>query len=294
MVGLFLGYGAPRVEVGDGWLRAGRARIAGEFLGEAEPLDAAETRRVAGPGADARAYLLLRPYLKRASGDRARRPRPHAVLAGEHPRPRAPRHRHPGDLAAPGPRDSLPAWLNSGGSKLWTVFSLVSALGAAALAKKALDTGWQRRDRQAPAGEPRRPRRPDGRGDRLGGGRAAPSSRSRGCSPSAGRRTTTGAPPATCPRSSRRTDPGTTKPARSPGRAVLDGGACRLRARWSTRPGLDSRSRPRGLSRGSLDLLRRRARSSSRPPLRQRSRGRSSASRPRAGCGDGPGSSSCT
>ena len=66
MVGLFVGYGAPRVEVGDGWLRAGRARIAGEFLGDAEPLDAAETRRVAGPGADARAYLLLRPYLKRA------------------------------------------------------------------------------------------------------------------------------------------------------------------------------------------------------------------------------------
>ena len=66
MVGLFLGYGAARVEVGDGWLRAGRARITGEFLGDAEPLDAAETRRVAGPGADARAYLLLRPYLKRA------------------------------------------------------------------------------------------------------------------------------------------------------------------------------------------------------------------------------------
>jgi hypothetical protein len=32
---------------------------------------------------------------------------------------------------------------DSGGSKLWTVFSLVSALGAAALAKKALDTGWR-------------------------------------------------------------------------------------------------------------------------------------------------------
>jgi hypothetical protein len=66
MIGIFLGYGAPRVEVADGWLRAGRARIAGEFLGEAEALDAAETRRVAGPGADARAYLLLRPYLKRS------------------------------------------------------------------------------------------------------------------------------------------------------------------------------------------------------------------------------------
>ena len=66
MAGLFLGYGAPRVQVEGGWLRAGRARIAGEFLADAQPLDAAETRRVAGPGADVRAYLLLRPYLKRA------------------------------------------------------------------------------------------------------------------------------------------------------------------------------------------------------------------------------------
>lgn len=66
MVGVFLGYGAPQVEVVDGWLRAGRARIAGEFLGEVEALDAAETRRVAGRDADVRAYLLLRPYLKRA------------------------------------------------------------------------------------------------------------------------------------------------------------------------------------------------------------------------------------
>ena len=66
MVGLFLAYGAPRVEVEAGWLRAGRARISGEYLGDAESLDAAETRRVAGPGADARAYLLMRPYLKRA------------------------------------------------------------------------------------------------------------------------------------------------------------------------------------------------------------------------------------
>jgi Protein of unknown function (DUF4235) len=32
---------------------------------------------------------------------------------------------------------------DSGGSKLWAVFSLVSTLGAAALAKKALDTGWK-------------------------------------------------------------------------------------------------------------------------------------------------------
>jgi hypothetical protein len=30
----------------------------------------------------------------------------------------------------------------SGGSKIWTVFSLVSALGAAAFAKKAIDKSW--------------------------------------------------------------------------------------------------------------------------------------------------------
>jgi hypothetical protein len=66
MVLLFLTYGAPRVDVEDGWLKAGRARIPGQYVGGAEALDPAETRRVAGPGADARAYLLLRPYLKRA------------------------------------------------------------------------------------------------------------------------------------------------------------------------------------------------------------------------------------
>jgi Protein of unknown function (DUF4235) len=32
---------------------------------------------------------------------------------------------------------------DSGGSKVWTVFSLAAALGAAAVAKKALDTGWR-------------------------------------------------------------------------------------------------------------------------------------------------------
>ena len=35
-------------------------------LGSAEALDAEATRRVAGVEADARAYLLLRPYLRRA------------------------------------------------------------------------------------------------------------------------------------------------------------------------------------------------------------------------------------
>jgi len=66
LAGLLLSYGNARVSVSDGWLRAGRARIEAEHLGEVAALDAEETRRVAGPEADARAYLLLRPYLKRA------------------------------------------------------------------------------------------------------------------------------------------------------------------------------------------------------------------------------------
>jgi hypothetical protein len=63
---LLVSYGGARVSVADGWFRAGRARIEAVHLGTATALDPEETRRVAGPEADARAYLLLRPYLKRA------------------------------------------------------------------------------------------------------------------------------------------------------------------------------------------------------------------------------------
>ena len=63
---LFLGYGAARISVHDGVLTAGRARIPLVHVGEVVSLDADDTRRLAGRDADARAYLLLRPYLKRA------------------------------------------------------------------------------------------------------------------------------------------------------------------------------------------------------------------------------------
>lgn len=49
-----------RVAVEDGALVAGRARLPVHFVSEVEVLDAERTRWVAGPGADARAYLLLR------------------------------------------------------------------------------------------------------------------------------------------------------------------------------------------------------------------------------------------
>jgi hypothetical protein len=65
MVSLLVGYGRARVAVEGGTLRAGRAHIALEHVGEVTALDAEGVRRLAGVDADARAYLLLRPYLKR-------------------------------------------------------------------------------------------------------------------------------------------------------------------------------------------------------------------------------------
>jgi energy-coupling factor transporter transmembrane protein EcfT len=62
----FVAYGSATIVVEDGHLRAGRARVEAAYLGSAEPLDAEASRRIAGRDADARAYLLLRPYLKRA------------------------------------------------------------------------------------------------------------------------------------------------------------------------------------------------------------------------------------
>lgn len=59
-------YGAARVVVDHDTFRAGRAHIAGSHIGAVSALDPGQTRRIAGMDADARAYLLLRPYLKRA------------------------------------------------------------------------------------------------------------------------------------------------------------------------------------------------------------------------------------
>ncbi|SFC00694.1 Protein of unknown function [Nocardioides terrae] len=45
----------------------------------------------------------------------------------------------------------------SKGSKTWTIFSTVAALGAAALARKALDKGWQVSTRRRPPENPADP-----------------------------------------------------------------------------------------------------------------------------------------
>lgn len=65
LVALLVGYGRAQVAVEAGTFRAGRAHIALEHVGAVSVLDADGVRRQAGVDADARAYLLLRPYLKR-------------------------------------------------------------------------------------------------------------------------------------------------------------------------------------------------------------------------------------
>lgn len=59
----FTSYAAD-VVVTESELRAGRAHIARRHLGQCLPRDADQTRRLAGIDADARAYLVVRPYLR--------------------------------------------------------------------------------------------------------------------------------------------------------------------------------------------------------------------------------------
>jgi len=59
-------WGSARIRVIDEHLHAGRAVIALHLCGAATALDPDGTRALAGPQADARAYLLLRPYVHTA------------------------------------------------------------------------------------------------------------------------------------------------------------------------------------------------------------------------------------
>ena len=66
LAALLIGYGAVEVAVRDGELRAGRARIPVSLLAEPTALGSEATRVQTGRDADARAYLLLRPYVRRS------------------------------------------------------------------------------------------------------------------------------------------------------------------------------------------------------------------------------------
>ncbi len=87
--GFFGWIGSVQVAVRDGELYAGPAHISLDLLEHVEPLDAEQARRVHGVDADARAFLLTRPYLKRAVkvtlADPADRT-PYWLVSTRHPR----------------------------------------------------------------------------------------------------------------------------------------------------------------------------------------------------------------
>jgi hypothetical protein len=86
--GLLVGYGAVRITVGPEGVRVGRAFLDWAACGRIEALDADATRRLQRVDADARAYLVIRPYLRRAvrigvtdPGD----PTPYWLVSTRHP-----------------------------------------------------------------------------------------------------------------------------------------------------------------------------------------------------------------
>ena len=137
---------------------------------------------VAGRDADARAFLLLRPYLKRAVRVDDRRPgRPDAVLAGLHPPPRrlaaalrtrrAPGRPRPGTGSHDDDGTLVGTYegdTDGSGSKVWTVFWLAATWAPTAVATKALTATWKLATGKKPPSDPARPRRAMARGGRLG------------------------------------------------------------------------------------------------------------------------------
>ncbi len=91
-VAVLAGYGAATVVVGDGHLVAGRARIPVTALAGPEALGHDATRRALGPDADARAYLLVRPYVRgsvRVKVVDPDDPTPYWLVSTRHPGPLA-------------------------------------------------------------------------------------------------------------------------------------------------------------------------------------------------------------
>lgn len=88
VVGLLGHYSSAQVAVAEGELRAGRAHIPLALCGVVEPLDRDQTRDAGGAGADARAFLVLRPYIStavRVAIDDPQDPVPYWLLSSRHP-----------------------------------------------------------------------------------------------------------------------------------------------------------------------------------------------------------------
>jgi len=80
-------YGAVRVVVDETGLHAGKAHLPRAWVGNVESLDAEQTRRVLGVDADARAFLVVRPYCDQSVKvrvDDAADPTPYWLLSTRH------------------------------------------------------------------------------------------------------------------------------------------------------------------------------------------------------------------
>lgn len=66
MAPLWVGYGRARVVIAQDRLWVGQANVEWRYLADVRSLDAIQTRQRRGTGADARAYVLTRPYLDKA------------------------------------------------------------------------------------------------------------------------------------------------------------------------------------------------------------------------------------
>lgn len=85
---VLIDYGSARVEVDQTGIRAGRARVEWQWVSQVRALDAAQTRERLRAKADARAYLLIRSYLKRAvevTIDDPADPHPYWLVSTRHP-----------------------------------------------------------------------------------------------------------------------------------------------------------------------------------------------------------------
>jgi hypothetical protein len=81
-------YGKATVTVDTAGFRAGPAFLPWRYVGTAVPLDADQTRRTLGVEADARAFLLTRPYVKcavKVSVDDHRDPTPYWLVSTRKP-----------------------------------------------------------------------------------------------------------------------------------------------------------------------------------------------------------------
>jgi hypothetical protein len=85
---MFLTYGRTRIAVEADRLWVGRAGIEWQYVGGVRALDHDATRQRRGPQADARAYLVLRPYLRESvevSITDAADPTPYWLISTRHP-----------------------------------------------------------------------------------------------------------------------------------------------------------------------------------------------------------------